>query len=96
MENKFLVAEVSALKKLLEDEVVSVYTWVKTDNQLADVLTKDTNEPSGFRDVFLRNQGDMMKYSSNPRDILKVHDKGTADENKEIRLENSDKCKKDV
>ena len=96
VENKFLVAEVNALKKLLEDGVVQHYTWVKTEDQLADILTKEMCEPSGFRNVFLRNFGDMIKFSGNPRAVLKVHDVGTEDENKEIKLENSDKCKRNV
>ena len=96
VENKFLIAEVNALKKLLEDGVVQDYTWVETGDQLADVLTKDMHEPCSFRDVFLRNSSDMLRFSRNPKAVLKIHNVGTEDENKEIRLENSDKCKKDV
>ena len=88
VENKFLVSEVNALKKLLEDQVVENYTWVKTEDQLADVLTKNMTEPSSFRGLFLRNRGDFRRFLKNPRAVLKVHDRDTEDENKEIKLEN--------
>ena len=88
IENKFLVSEVSALKTLLEDGVVSDFTWVRTEDQLADVLTKDMAEPYMFRRVFLKNNGDFMKFKGNPKAILRVHDQGTDEESKEIKLKN--------
>ena len=53
VENKFLVSEINALKRLLEDGVVDNFTWVRTEDQLADVLTKDMVEPYMFRKVFI-------------------------------------------
>ena len=91
VENKFLVAEINALKSLIEDGTVNEYTWVDTDNQLADVLTKEMNEPRSFRSVFLWNKCDFTKFAENPKVVLKIHDFGTEDESKEIKLENSDK-----
>ena len=91
VENKFLIAEVNALKKLLEDQIVQCYIWVKTEDQLADVLTKNMVEPTKFRGLFLRNRGDFQKFEGSPRAILKVHEKGTKEESIEIRLENNDK-----
>ena len=93
IENKFLVAEINALKTLIEDGTVSGYTWVDTENQLADVLTKEMNEPRSFRSVFLWNKCDFNKFTKNPRVVLKIHDFGTNDESKEIKLENSDKSR---
>ena len=94
VENKFLVAEVNALKQLLEDGVVSSFTWVKTEDQLADVLTKDMVEPWAFRRMFLRNNGGFIQFLNNPRAVLKIHDEGTEDESKEIKLLNMDKRRK--
>jgi len=54
VENKFVMAEVNASKKLLEDEVFQNYTWIKTKDHLADLLTKDMVESSSFRGLFLR------------------------------------------
>ena len=91
VENKFLVAEINALKSLIEDGTVHEYTWVDTDSQLADVLTKEMNEPRSFRSVFLWNKCDFTKFAENPKVVLKIHDFGTEDESKEIKLENCDK-----
>ena len=44
-----------------------------------------------FRDVFLRNEFDFKVFDRNPKAKLKFHDKGTANESKEIKLENNDK-----
>ena len=54
VENKFLVSEINALNRLLEDGVVDNFTWVRTEDQLADVLTKDMVEPYMFRKVFFK------------------------------------------
>ena len=91
VENKFLITEVNALKKLLEEQIVQSYIWVKTEDQLADVLTKNMVEPTNFRGLFLRNRSDFQKFKTSPRVILKVHDRGTEEESMEIRLENNDK-----
>ena len=91
VENKFLVAEVNALKTLMEEEVVREFVWVDTDNQLADALTKDMNEPRNFRSLFLWNKYDFRKFEENPKAVLKVHDVGTDDESREIKLQNGDK-----
>ena len=88
VENKFLVSEINALKMLLENGVVDNFTWVGTEDQLADVLTKDMVEPYMFRKVFLKNSGVFMNLKGNPKAVVKVHDKGTDDESKEIRLVN--------
>ena len=88
VENKFLVSEINALKLLLEDGHVRSYTWVATDDQLADVFTKDMLEPVAFRNLFLRIRCSFMKFQFNPRAILKIHDKDTVDESREIKLEN--------
>ena len=88
IENKFLVAEVNALKRLLEDGCVKSFTWVNTLDQLADIFTKEMQEPTAFRSLFLRNKCDFNKFHLNPRALMKVHGEGTVDENKEIKLEN--------
>ena len=88
VENKFLVSEINALKRLLEDGVVDNFTWVRTEDQLADVLTKDMVEPYMFRKVFLKNRGVFMDFRGNPKAVVKVHDQGTVDESKEIKLMN--------
>ena len=87
VENKFLVAEVNALKRLLEDNQVKSYTWVGTVDQLADIFTKEMSESTVFRSLFLRNRCNFGKFRHNARAVLKTHDEGTVDESTEIRLE---------
>jgi hypothetical protein len=91
VENKFLVSEINAMKQLIEDETIKNITWVETKDQLADILTKEMNEPKKIQDVFLRNDFDFKVFNRNPKATLKIHDKGTNDELKEIKLENSDR-----
>ena len=79
------------MKQLIEDETIKHITWVDTKDQLVDVLTKEMVEPKKIRDVFLRNKFDFKVFDKNPKARLKFHDKGTDDESKEIKLENSDK-----
>ena len=87
IENKFLVTEINAMKKLLEDQLVKSYIWVDTSDQMADVLTKDMVEPTNFRSLFLRNRCDLWKFQANPKAVLKIHAEGTDEENTEIRME---------
>ena len=85
------MSEINALKNLMDDESVKSYTWVHTENELADILTKDMVEPLDFRTLFLRNKWDFRRFSTNPKAVLKIHDGNTEDESKEIKLENNDK-----
>ena len=91
VENKFLVSEVNAMNTLIEDGSVKSFTWVHTENELADILTKDMVEPLDFRSLFLRNKWDFKRFLNNPRAVLKIHDNNTEDVSKEIRLENNEK-----
>ena len=74
------------MKRLLEDGVVDNFTWVRTEDQLADVLTKDMVEPYMFRKVFSKNRGVFSNFRG--KALVKVHDQGTVNASKEIKLMN--------
>ena len=51
------------LKERLVEGYISLYSWLSTDNILADVLTKEIFLLPGLENIFLKNIMDMPETS---------------------------------
>ena len=65
VEHKEMSMELRYLTDKLEDGSVSEYSWVCSEDQLADFLTKRMREPATIRQIFFNNEFDRSRNLKN-------------------------------